>query len=157
MAVTDRDNLAAGTKLVAIHKGTRHECVFDGEKFHYNGIAYASPSKAGSAACGGTSVNGWRFWTPDGDFEEKAPREPRVAGTRTGGIAARSKTVRFIERMKNQANVPDGFVKFWCSSCMAAFTVAVGEPSDPCPNGHPARIEDEFGSVPIEATKGDDA
>ena len=150
MAVADR-NLAAGTKLVAVYKGAHVECVFDGEAFVFNGHRYASPSKAGSAACGGTSVNGWRFWTPEGDFTAPAPREPKAKGVRTGGIAARTKTVRFISKMANQAGVPEGMVKYWCSSCMAGFTIEAGAAHDTCPAGHAERYEDEFGAVPVEA------
>lgn len=152
MAIENR-NLAAGAKLVAIYKGQRHECVYDGEAFVYAGAPYSSPSKAGSVVTGGTSVNGWKFWTPEGEVVEKEPRGPKAPGGRGGSIAERSKTVRFIKAMKVQDGVAEGFVKYWCSSCMNSFIVAKGEPHDTCPAGHADRYEDEFAGVPAEALK----
>lgn len=141
----DKRNMAAGVKLVAVYKGKRHECIVTEDGFDYDGKVYTSLSKAGSVVAGGTSVNGWRFWSAEGDFVAAAPREPKVRSstTRTGPITER--VVRFIKRMDNQIGVDEGFIKYWCSACMNAFTIAKGAKSDICPRGHAALAKDDFG------------
>lgn len=93
MAIEDRE-LAAGTILVAKHKGEMHECkvgkTTEGTlTFSVNGETFKSPSSAGHAITR-VSCNGWAFWTPK---ELYSPRERKVksaegnAGNSSSGAA----------------------------------------------------------------------
>src|SRR3989338_8622206 len=81
MAVENR-NLLAGTRLVANYKKQRYVCTVEagegGEGIVFvleDGGRHKSPSAAGSKVMGGKAVNGWRFWTVEGE-EPKAVPQP---------------------------------------------------------------------------------
>jgi hypothetical protein len=42
--------------------------------------------------------------------------------------------------MDNQADVPEGQVRYWCDACMDMFLGFAGQKPEQCPNGH--RIDD---------------
>src|SRR3970040_1498927 len=110
MAIENRD-LKDGTKLLARYKGETHTVLVladhEGKPgFELDGgTIYRSLSMAGSAVMGGTACNGWRFWTPEGDFTEKPAREPKKA---RGRKAAKGKTVRQLRKLPNQRAWPMG-------------------------------------------------
>jgi hypothetical protein len=88
MAITNRD-LPAGTRLVAKFKKEEYACTVErdaeGKTFYVlaDGRRFTSPSAAGSAITGG-AINGWRFWSVDGDEPPAAPaaRHARRDGRR---------------------------------------------------------------------------
>jgi hypothetical protein len=78
MAIENR-NLAVGTRLVASYKKQTYVCTVEateegaGVLFALEGgKKFKSPSAAGSHIMGGKAVNGWRFWSVEG--EAPAPR-----------------------------------------------------------------------------------
>ena len=71
MAIENR-NLEAGTRLVANYKKQRYVCTVEaeGEGVAYvleDGTRHKSPSAAGMKVMGGKAVNGWRFWSLEGE------------------------------------------------------------------------------------------
>lgn len=55
--------LVEGTQLRAVYKGEEHLAfIRDGRWVDSEGQEHSSPSAAASAICGGTNVNGLRFW-----------------------------------------------------------------------------------------------
>ena len=87
VAIKDR-NLAIGQVLVASYKGEQRKVTIesrDKDKLGFRldgGEVYSSLSQAGGAITGG-SVNGWAFFTPEGEVRypaARAAKEPRNAG-----------------------------------------------------------------------------
>jgi len=76
MPIENRE-LAAGTRLVARHKGEEHVCEVvqtdDGLRYRLGDRDFNSPSSAGRAVTGGVAVNGWRFWSLGGTLKERKP------------------------------------------------------------------------------------
>src|SRR5213593_341769 len=80
MPIENRD-LEAGTVLRVRHKGREHTCEVvktdDGLRYRLkDGKEFNSPSSAGREITGGVAVNGWRFWSLDGDLK---PRKAKTA------------------------------------------------------------------------------
>jgi hypothetical protein len=75
--------LAAGTRLVARHKKQEHVCevveTSEGLCYRVNGKDFNSPSSAGREVTGGVAVNGWRFWSLEGDLKPAKERKPKTA------------------------------------------------------------------------------
>ena len=107
MPIENRD-LAAGTVLKARHKGQEHSCevvkTADGLRYRLaDGKESNSPSSAGREITGGVAVNGWRFWSLEGDLKprkakaekpatKKAPAKKAAKGK--GKKAAKKKVAR---------------------------------------------------------------
>ena len=146
MALENRD-LKAGQKLVARYKGQEHTVLVLGDDkvglgFELDGkTIYKSLSTAGNAVTGG-SVNGWRFWSQEGDLKAKRESEAKPAGTKRG-VKPESR-VKQIRRVPNQKGVTEGQVKWHCSACMASFLADSAAEPDACPQGHPREATDEF-------------
>ncbi len=93
MAITNRE-LVVGTKLVGRYKGQQHGVLVVGDAdtgFGYeldHGTIYKSVSAAGSAVMHGTSCNGWRFWSVEGD-EPDQPQQERKKSALTGKRGSR--------------------------------------------------------------------
>ena len=144
MAITNRE-LPAGTRLVGRYKGEQHSVlvVGDGETgFGYEldgGTSYKSLSAAGSAVMNGTSCNGWRFWSVEGDEAEQLTPEPKKT--------ALAGKLRQLRRVPNQKGVAEGAVKWFCSGCMASFVADGASEPQSCPKGHPRIATDELASV----------
>lgn len=124
-------NLKAGTKLVARYKGKEHTAevvkTADGMRYRLeDGQEFKSPSSAGSAVMAGAACNGWRWWSIAG--EDKTALKNAPAKKRKIDVA--------IKPMDDQADVPEGQVRFWCSACMDSFTAPVGVEPLACPKGH---------------------
>ena len=71
-------NLTAGTRLVANYKKQVYVCTVEEEdgKTAFvleDGKRFKSPSSAASAVMGGKAVNGWRFWSVEGERPEAGP------------------------------------------------------------------------------------
>jgi rubrerythrin len=137
-------NLNPGTTLVATYKKTQYTCtvVEQGGKtlYEYGGKTFSSPSAAGSAVMGGTSCNGWRFWSLEGQAPVAKPKQEKETATRTENG---KKLVRQIKRVPNQKGVPEGSTKWFCSACMNGFTAEGKSTPETCPEGHPHEVEDE--------------
>ncbi|HLF79728.1 MAG TPA: hypothetical protein VJB57_19780 [Dehalococcoidia bacterium] len=140
MAVENR-NLLAGTRLVANYKKQTHVCTIEpkegGEGIEYvleDGKRFKSPSAAGSAVMGGTACNGWRFWTVEGD-------EPKGEATATATMKPKAAKTKAAKAKKliikvNDASVPEGKTKWFCSACMKAFVIDGDAEPQVCPAGH---------------------
>jgi hypothetical protein len=99
MPIENRD-LPAGTRLAVRHKGEVFTCEVvktkDGLRYRLkDGQEFNSPSSAGRAITNGVAVNGWRFWSLEGDLKERRAKEPKakIIGEvkDVGGRAARSR------------------------------------------------------------------
>jgi len=138
--IEDR-NLGVGTKLVANYKKQRYVCIVEateeGEGVLYvleDGSKHKSPSSAGMKVMAGKAVNGWRFWSLEGEAQpvangtaEKAPRK------------AKQKAKKIIFKTPNQQNLEDGEVRWFCAACMKGWVAGSDQPQV-CPDGH--RIDD---------------
>ena len=154
MPITNR-TLPAGTVLAGRYKGQTYRCTV---LEHEGALAFAleddsihkSPSAAASKIMNGASVNGWRFWSLEGDLPEKAPKAEKPAKAKT----VATKLVRQIKKLPNQKGVPEGMTKFHCSACMESFLSETAEPQT-CPAGHPRETADEFAATPKDAASSD--
>ncbi len=117
------------------------------------GRVYTSPSAAGKAITG-TATNGYRFWSvpdeaPRGQqARQKSAAEAAAAAdvdatpSATNGARGAGKSTKLIERAKSQKDVPEGSVRYFCSSCMRAFAAedaGRGKVPERCPEGHSDR------------------
>jgi hypothetical protein len=140
--VIENRNLLAGTRLVASYKKQTYVCTVEagenGEGVAFvleTGQRFKSPSAAGSHVMGGKAVNGWRFWSLEGDAPAAtAAQKPEPEGPKKG------RARKLIYRVPNQQGTPEGRTKFFCSACMKGFLVDAGEQPQVCPEGH--RIDD---------------
>jgi hypothetical protein len=149
--VIENRNVLAGTRLVANYKKQRYVCTVEAGEGD-EGIAFVledgkrfkSPSAAGSHIMGGKAVNGWRFWSLEGEEPKPADgAEPKAAATKT---AKASKKRKAIYKIPNQHGTPVGKQKFFCTACMKGFLVDEGETPEVCPEGH--RNDDPDSSAP---------
>jgi hypothetical protein len=146
--VIENRNLLAGTRLVATYKKQNYVCSVEagenGEGVAFvleDGSRHKSPSAAGSKVMGGKAVNGWRFWSLEGDAPTAT--EPAAKPTPKKGRAR-----RLIYRVPNQQGTPEGKAKFFCAACMKGFLVESGELPQVCPEGH--RIDDPELTAPAD-------
>jgi hypothetical protein len=157
MPITNR-NLPAGTVLAARYKGQTYRCtVLENEgklafSLDDNSI-HPSPSAAASKVMGGTSANGWRFWSLEGDLPEKPAKEPKAAKAGKAAPSVATKMVKTIKKLPNQKGVPEGSTKWFCSGCMKSFVAAGSNMPETCPEGHAREMADEFAVVPQEASE----
>lgn len=157
MAITNRE-LSAGTTLVAKYKGKTWKArvlIGDNGSRGYqllddNGGGteiFRSPSSAGSAVMNGTACNGWRFWSIEGDEPQADATETPKRGKAKAEAAAPAKTFKNIKKTPNQRGVPEGQVRWYCSSCQKGFYLPAGEEPSACPEGHAVLVEDELAIV----------
>jgi hypothetical protein len=143
--VIENRNLLAGTRLVATYKKTRYVCTVEAAGEGEEGVAFVledgkrfkSPSAAGSAVMGGKAVNGWRFWSLEGEAPAPtasgADTEAKPAKTK-GGSGKGKKT---IYRVPPGPNLGEGKSRWFCVACMKGFVIDGSEPPAACPEGHP--------------------
>jgi hypothetical protein len=86
MPIENRE-LTVGTVLVARHKGKEHRCevVQTDAGLRYrlaDGKEFNSPSSAGRAITDGVAVNGWRFWSLDGELKPARTKTAKKAATK---------------------------------------------------------------------------
>jgi hypothetical protein len=134
MAIENR-NLEVGTRLVANYKKQAYVCTVEpaeeGEGVVFvleDGTKHRSPSAAGSKVMGGKAVNGWRFWSLDG--EEKPAKEPSEKPARA------KKARKAIYKTPNQQGVAEGKTKWFCTTCMKSFVKDGHDEPQTCPEGH---------------------
>ena len=132
MPIEDR-NLEPGTRLLGSYKKQTYVCrVEAGEEegevvfVLEDGQRFKSLSSAASDIMGGKAVNGWRFWTVEGQETPQSP-EPRTKTTRP------KKT---IFKTPNQSGLEEGRSRWFCSACMNGFVIEGGEEPEQCPQGH---------------------
>jgi hypothetical protein len=120
---------------VANYKKTRYLCTVeageeDGSMVYVleDGSRHKSPSAAGSKVMGGKAVNGWRFWSLDG--EEKPAKEPSEKPARA------KKARKAIYKTPNQQGVAEGKTKWFCTTCMKSFVKDGHDEPQTCPEGH---------------------
>ena len=155
MPITNR-NLPAGTVLAGRYKGQTYRCTVleNGGRLAYSledNSIHPSPSAAASKVMGGTSANGWRFWSLEGDLPDKATKTVKAETPKTASIA--TKMVKVIKKLPNQKGVAEGSTKFFCSGCMKAFVAETTLIPEQCPEGHTREMADEFAGVPREAAE----
>ena len=138
MAIENR-NLPAGTRLWGNYKQRRHVCVIEaGEEdgglvfVLEDGSRHRSPSAAASKVMGGKAVNGWRFWTVEGD--EPVASDSDIKVQKKG--RARAKQSRTVFKTPNQQGLEEGKSRWFCSACMEGFYVDGPEVPSGCPKGH---------------------
>ena len=158
MAIENR-NLPVGTRIWANYKKTRYVCTVEaGEEegslvfVLEDGSRHKSPSAAGSKVMGGKAVNGWRFWTVEGDEPAATPEAEAKPETKARGKKKQSKT---IFKTPSQATVPEGKTSYFCSACMDGFTVEGTDEPEACPKGH--RNDDPELNAPAGVTAGEEA
>jgi len=137
MAIENR-NLPVGTKIWANYKKTRYVATVEaGEEegsvlyVLEDGSKHKSPSAAGSKVMGGKAVNGWRFWTVEGD--EPAATEKPKPERKSRGKKKQSKT---IFKPPSHEGVAQGKSRWFCSACMDGFVIDGEDEPEACPNGH---------------------
>jgi hypothetical protein len=138
MAIENRA-LPIGTKLWANYRKTRYVCMVEaGEEegsllfVLEDGSKHKSASAAGSKVMGGKAVNGWRFWTVEGDEPETGPEKPKAERKRGG----KKKLTKTFFKAPSQATAPEGTTGYFCSACMKAFYIEGAEEPEACPEGH---------------------
>jgi len=155
MAIENR-NLAVGTRLVANYKKQAYVCTVEaaeeGEGVVFvlaDGRKFKSPSAAGSAVMGGKAVNGWRFWSVEGE----APRPEDAGETGMPKPRSGSKAKKLIYRIPNQRGVAEGKSRFFCTACMTGFEAEGDQPPAVCPGGH--RADDAELTAPVSMEVGE--
>ena len=138
-------NLEAGTRLEANYKKVRYVCTVEaaeeGEGIAFvlaDGKRFKSPSAAASAVMGGGAVNGWRFWSLEGDAKQPAEAEPKPAAAKKARKPKAEASTWLIYKVPNQKGTPEGKEKFFCVLCVRGFLVDAGTTPEVCPEGHPA-------------------
>lgn len=161
IAESDRNQIKPGMKLVARYKGAIVECLV-GEKdgahtFTVGDKTFNSVSKAGSYAAGGTSVNGFRFWSFEGqlgDGRKAAAPKATPATTTTGKTPKTPKAKAANPLIKKARKQPDdlaeGESEYFCSACMKPFR-ATGDKPTACPEGHTEAVAAEPTTEPDAA------
>ena len=157
MAIENRA-LPMGTRIWANYKKTRYVCTVEaGEEegsvlfVLEDGSKHKSPSAAGSKVMGGKAVNGWRFWTVEGD--EPAPEAAAKPAKKARG--GKKKTSKTIAKMESQEGVAEGSVRYFCSACMDGFVVEGTEEPEACPKDH--RNDDPELNAPAGVTSAEEA
>ena len=161
MAIENR-NLPVGTRLVAKYKKQAYVCTLEaGEEdgavvfVLEDGSKHKSPSAAGSKVMGGKAVNGWRFWSVEGE----APEAPADAGAEKPAKTrsrSKSKAKQKIVFKTPQTGAHPGKVHYFCSACMKGFDIAEGEAEpEACPQGH--RNDDPELNAPSGVTAAEEA
>ena len=137
--------LLVGTRLVANYKKQRYVCTIEaaegGEGVVFvleDGTRHKSPSAAGSKVMGGKAVNGWRFWSVDGDEPAAAPAEKPAS-------VKKAKAVKLLRRLPG-TGLEAGKQRFFCSACQKSFVTTETEPQA-CPEGH--RSDDQELTTPV--------
>ena len=162
MAIENR-NLPVGTRLWANYKKQRYVCTVeagdeDGAVAFVleDGSRYKSPSAAGMKVMGGKAVNGWRFWSVEGE-EPEATSEPKAQAekpkSKSRGRSKGKKTKTIFKTP--QVNMPAGRVHYFCSACMKGFDVDGDETPEQCPEGH--RNDDPELNAPSGITAAEEA
>jgi hypothetical protein len=158
MAIENR-NLPVGSRIWANYRKTRYVCTVEaGEEeggllfVLEDGSKHKSPSAAGSKVMGGKAVNGWRFWTVEGDEPATEPEKPKAERKARGGKKKQAKT---LYKMPGQDGVADDKVRWFCSACMDAFTPGVAGEPEACPQGH--RNDDPELNAPSGVTSAQEA
>ena len=151
MAIEDR-NLKAGTRLVANYKKQRYVCTVEeaegGEGVVYvleDGSRHKSPSAAGMKVMGGKAVNGWRFWSVEGDTQEP---KPEAAEKPAKGRKGR----KLIYKAPNQQGIAQDKTRWFCTACMKSFVQDGQDEPLACPEGH-AINDPELTSAPGAASE----
>jgi hypothetical protein len=122
----DNRDLAAGTKISARYKGKTHTCEVvqtdEGIAYRLDGKDYNSPSSAGRAVTGGVAVNGWRFWSLDGDLKPaRAKTEPKSKTTKRA--PAKKKPAKKAAAKKGKpARAASKGDQYGCGVCGESFT-----------------------------------
>ena len=156
MAIENR-KLPGGTILTATYRKQEHSVLVleddnGGLAFELDGgTIHKSLSAVGSAVMNGVACNGWRFWSVAAG-ETTATAETATAPTTkaTKAKGERSRMVKQIRRLPNQTGAPEGHTRFFCSACMAGFTLTNDEPMTACPTGHAEMAEDDLAPKGME-------
>ena len=167
MAIENR-NLEAGARLVGRYKGKTTVCLVEaGEEgavvFRLEGKekTYKSLSSAATEITKGP-INGWKFWTLEGDEAakpEKAPKaksQPKTGQTNAAKPVkrtARRPAYKVIHLHENQDDLQEGEVRWLCDACIKSFVLPAGEEPTECPNGH--HVDDAELSTGAVATEAD--
>ena len=152
-------NLPVGTRLTAKYKKQTYVCVVEsaesGEGVLFalqGGKKHKSPSSAGMEVMGGKAVNGWRFWSVEGEAPA-ATETATPAPKKKGG--SKSKTIKLFKRLPG-TSLEEGQQRFWCHACAKSFITTDADP-EACPDGHRADDPELTGAPSSEAVAADKA
>jgi hypothetical protein len=127
MPLENRD-LGAGTVLVARHKKQEFTCEVvetpDGLRYRLqDGSEHKSPSSAGRVVTNGVAVNGWRFWSLQGDLKPaKATKEPKAkAPTKAPAKKKTAKKAKSAKKSKGKAQKAASRASYGCGVCSEEF------------------------------------
>jgi hypothetical protein len=119
----DNRDLAAGAKISARYKGKTHTCEVvqtdEGIAYRLDGKDYNSPSSAGRAVTGGVAVNGWRFWSLDGDLK---PARAKPAKKAPAKKAPAKKSAKKAAAKKSKPARAASAEVYGCGVCGESFT-----------------------------------
>jgi hypothetical protein len=151
-------NVGAGTKPVAKYKSKDYVCLVEatpeGEGVVFalqGGKTHKSPSSAGMEVMGGKAVNGWRFWTVDGD----AAAPTATPAPKSKGKGRKAKTLKLFKSIPGKY-LAEGQHRFWCQACQKPFVAGTAEP-EVCPEGHRADDPELSGAPASEVIAADKA
>jgi len=142
-------NLGIGTRLVATYKKQAYVCTVEAGEGD-EGIAFVleggrrfkSPSAAAMAVMGGKAVNGWRFWSVDGETVAAAPEPPKAR-------SKKSKSKGLLSKVPPHPGDAEGSNRYWCSACMTSFIAEGDKRPEACLEGH--RADDPELTAPVTA------
>ena len=143
--VIENRNLLAGTRLIATYKKSRYVCTVEAAGEGEEGVAFVledgkrfkSPSAAGSSVMGGKAVNGWRFWSLEGEAPATAPSGADVDAKPTKTKSSGGKGKKTIYRVPSGPNLGEGKSRWFCVACMKGFVIDGTDAPTACPEGHP--------------------
>ena len=151
-------NLEPGTRLIGSYKKETYVCTVEpgeeedsGAFVLEDGSRHKSVSAAASKVMGGKAVNGWRFWTVEGD--EPATSAASIRLGKTG--RRKQKQSRTVFKTPNQQGLEEGKSRWFCSACMESFFVDGRDEPDACPKGH--RNDDPELNAPAKAAASTEA
>ena len=158
MPIENRD-LPAGTKLVAKYKGQQYVCLVEaaesGEGVLFalqGGKTHKSPSSAGMEVMGGKAVNGWRFWSVEGEVPATSEVPAKQTPSKKGG---KTKTFKLFKRLPS-IGLEEGQHRIWCQACQKSFVTSETDP-EVCPEGHRADDPELTGAPSSDAVAADRA
>jgi hypothetical protein len=95
---------------------------------------------------GGKAVNGWKFWSLEGDEPASAENAAKTAkataragkssAAKPAGRKPRRPAYKVIHPDKNQDDLMEGEVRWACDACIKSWVRLAGEEPTECPNGH---------------------
>ena len=154
MAV-DKQEFAVGTVFTGRYKKATYRLevveVEAGKRYRLeDGQEFKSLSAAGSKIMGGKPVNGWRFWSLEGEAPAQQPEAPAESAEPADRPNGKERKHPVLRRMHIQEGAPAGKVRWWCEACCNEFLAPASITPVGCPQGHPADGADLMAGERVE-------